>query len=235
MPVSSLEIFCCYARKDQSLLNELKIYLNPLQRYGLIKVWTDTDISPGVERQKEIDLHLNTAHIILLLVSPDFMASDYCCSIGMKRAIERHESGEALVIPVILRYTYWQPALFGKLQVLPTNAKPVTDPSWRNRNVAFHDVAEGIRKALENRTANLAAISENPLNTVKISEETTSPSPPPLQVSIPSSKTPLKHLVALDSALNVVRDKGRNLFSTCQQKTSYFGVQKLGDQDTDQR
>jgi WD40 repeat protein len=87
---------------------------------------------------------LNTAQIILLLVSPDFMASDYCYSIEMQRAIERHEQGEAQVIPIILRPVYWQDVL-GKLQALPTDGLPVTDPDWHNIDRALYNVTKGIR------------------------------------------------------------------------------------------
>src|SRR5207237_2712073 len=93
--------------------------------------------------------HLNTARIILLLVSPDFIDSDYCYGVEMKRAMERHERGEARVIPVILRLVYWKKAPFGKLQALPTDAKPVTSPKWHSQDEAFFDVSEGIRTAVE--------------------------------------------------------------------------------------
>src|SRR5438045_5413886 len=118
MPV---EIFCCYAHKDEALLNKLKTHLTPLQREGLIDVWHDRNISAGTEWEREIGQHLNTARIILLLVSPDFIDSDYCYGVEMKRAMERHERGEARVIPVILRPVYWKKAPFGKLQALPTD------------------------------------------------------------------------------------------------------------------
>src|SRR5260370_2896714 len=144
MPV---KIYCCYAHEDETLLNKLKTHLKPIQRQGLIDVWHDRDISAGMEWAREIDTHLNTAQIILLLVSPDFINSDYCYCIEMKRAIERHTRYEARVIPIILRYVYWQGAPFGKLQALPKDAKAVTD--WRNREKAFFNVAEGIRKAVE--------------------------------------------------------------------------------------
>src|SRR5436190_1980114 len=111
-----VEIFCCYARRDQPLLTQLRTHLIPLQRQGLIRLWADIDIGAGSEWEQEIDKHLNTAHIVLLLVSPDFMASDYCYSIEMKHAIERHEQSQAQVIPVILSPVIWQDAPFGKLQ-----------------------------------------------------------------------------------------------------------------------
>ena len=127
-----IKIYFSYAHGDELLLNNLKAHLRPLQRRGLIDVWLDRDISAGMEWEREINRQLNEADVILLLVSPDFMDSDYCYSVEMKRAIERHERGEAYVIPVILRPVYWQRAPFGKLQALPTDAKPIT--SWSNQD-----------------------------------------------------------------------------------------------------
>src|SRR5438128_8216509 len=136
----------CYAHEDEALLNKLKTHLRPLQRQELIDVWHDRDISAGTEWEQEIKKHLNEAKIILLLVSPDFMDSDYCYGIEMKRALERHQRGEARVIPIILRHVYWQ-AILGTLQALPTDAKPVR--SWSDVDEALFDVTEGIRKVLE--------------------------------------------------------------------------------------
>lgn len=146
MPV---KIFFCYAREDEPLLNKLKTHLRPLQREGLIEVWYDRNISAGTEWETEIKQHLNTADIILLLVSPDFMDSDYCYGIEMKRALERRARGEAEVIPVILRHVYWHGEPLGKLQALPKDGKPVTDPDWHNLDRALYDVATGIRQVLK--------------------------------------------------------------------------------------
>src|ERR1700730_3523274 len=125
-----IEIFCCYARKDQQLLNELLGHLRSLQRQGLITIWADIAIGAGAEWEKAIEKHLNTAHIILLLVSSDFMNSEYCYSKEMRRASERHDRGEARVMPVVLRPIYWKTAPFAKLQILPKDTKPVTE--WTN-------------------------------------------------------------------------------------------------------
>jgi tetratricopeptide (TPR) repeat protein len=144
MPVN---LFYCYAHEDEELLTRLKPHLNPLQRQGLIDVWYSREISPGTEWERELDKHLNAAPIILLLVSPDFMNSDYCYSIEMKRAMERHELGEAHVIPIILRPVDWQGAPFSKLQALPKNAQAVI--TWKDIDEAFVDVAKGVRKKVE--------------------------------------------------------------------------------------
>jgi len=156
----STEVFCCYAREDKPLLFQLQKHLKPLQQEELIALWADIDIGAGEEWEKEIDLHLNTAQIILLLISPDFMASDYCYSIEMKRAMERHRRGEAQVIPIILRPVDWQSAPFGKLQALPTDASPITSGKWHDQDEAFYDVAKGIREAVEAEEARVRVRQE---------------------------------------------------------------------------
>jgi hypothetical protein len=156
MPIN---IFFCYAREDEALLNKLKAHLKPLKRQGLIDVWYDRDISAGTEWEQEIKEHLNSAQIVLLLVSPDFMDSEYCYSIEMKQALERHARGEAKVIPVILRYVDWHGEPLGKLQALPTDGKPVRGPDWYDLDSALYDVTAGIRKVVEQLTAPHASAS----------------------------------------------------------------------------
>ncbi len=148
-PLKAISICFCYAHEDEKLLDKLKVHLKVLQRQMLIDTWYDRDISAGAEWEQEIDKHLKAADIILLLVSPDFIASDYCYSIEMQQAMERHRRGEAVVIPILLRPVYFEGTPFGKLQVLPTDAKPIMGPDWYSLDVAFYDVAEGIRKSVE--------------------------------------------------------------------------------------
>jgi hypothetical protein len=143
----AVEIFFSYAHRDESLRDELAKHLKLLERDNVIKTWHDRQITAGDEWKNEIDIHLETADIILLLISADFLASDYCYDIELKRALERYESKEARVIPVILRSTDWQHPPFDKLAALPTNGRPVTD--WPNQDEAFTDVVKGIRKAIE--------------------------------------------------------------------------------------
>jgi internalin A len=101
---------------------------------------------PGEEWASKIDEHINSAKIILLLISSDFISSDYCWEIEIARAMERHEAGEATVIPVILRPTDWKGTPFSKLQALPKNAQPITE--WDNEDRALLDVVNGIRTAI---------------------------------------------------------------------------------------
>lgn len=141
---STLNIFCCYAREDRHLLEKLRKHLRSLERQGFIAIRDDADISGGQVWENEINKYLNTAHIILLLISSDFVNSDYCYSKEMQRAMERHENGETRVIPVLLRPVRWQGTPFGKLQMLPDNARPIISSYWLNEDEAFYDVAEHI-------------------------------------------------------------------------------------------
>jgi TIR domain-containing protein len=101
------------------------------------------DINAGTEWEREIDKHFNTSQIILLLISPDFLASDYAYSKELMKAMQRHEAGGAYVIPIIVRPVAWQEAPFGKLQALPRDGTPIT--RWGNMDEAFLSVVEGIR------------------------------------------------------------------------------------------
>src|SRR6266446_4956615 len=100
---AKVEVFYSYAHEDEPFRKELETHLGTLRRQGLITQWHDRNIGAGTDWAQEINAHLNTAHIILLLISSDFIASEYCYSIEMTRAIERHKAGTARVIPIILR------------------------------------------------------------------------------------------------------------------------------------
>ncbi|NJM71321.1 MAG: TIR domain-containing protein [Scytonema sp. RU_4_4] len=143
----AIEVFFSYAHEDENLRNELAKHLKLLERQGVIKAWYDRKITAGDEWKTEIEKQLNSAQIILLLVSSDFLASDFCWSVELKRAMKRHEVGEARVIPIILREVDWHEAPFAKLQALPRNAEPVTN--WANRDQAFTDITKGIRRVVE--------------------------------------------------------------------------------------
>lgn len=138
IPKKEIKLFYCYTRKDKPLRDELEIHLSWLKRRYQLTNWHDREILPGEEWEKIIDQNLDTAHLILLLISPDFMASDYCYGKEMQRALERHKEGTCRAIPILLRPTYWEDAPFSSLQLLPTDAKPIT--LWQNRDEAFRDV-----------------------------------------------------------------------------------------------
>ena len=143
----TIEIFISYAHEDEKLMKKLEKQLIILQQHGYITTWNDRKINAGREWNHEINSHLAKAQIILLLISTDFMVSNYCYSVEVKEALKRHDIGECRVIPIILRPTFWKNAQFSKLQALPTNGKPVID--WKNKDKAFLDIAEGIQKVVE--------------------------------------------------------------------------------------
>lgn len=141
-----LHIFYSYSHKDEELRDALEAHLALLKREKVIESWHDRRISPGRELDQDIDENLDASRIILLLVSSHFINSDYCYNREMKRALEKHETGEAWVIPVILRPVDWKSAPFSKLKALPTDAKPIT--MWDNQDAAWVDVIKGIRQVI---------------------------------------------------------------------------------------
>jgi TIR domain len=147
IPRPTIRLFYSYSHKDEALRDELEEALALLKRQGLISGWHDRRIGAGEEWKGTIDKNLEEAQVVLLLVSSSFLASDYCWDLETKRAIERHDRGEAKVIPVILRPCDWHGAPFGKLQALPKDGKAVT--SWANKDEAWTDVAKGIRRSVE--------------------------------------------------------------------------------------
>lgn len=142
-----LRLFYVYSHKDEQLRDELENHLKLLERRKLITSWHDMKIQPGYERHEKINENLNQADIILLLISADFIASDYCYDIEMQHALERHNNNEAHVIPIIVRDVNWSNAPFAKLQVLPTNRKAVK--SWLDRDEAWRNVSEGLEKVIK--------------------------------------------------------------------------------------
>lgn len=149
-------LFFSYSHVDEALRNRLETYLSMLKRQGAIETWHDRRITAGDEFAGSIDEELNRADVILLLVSPDFLASYYCYDIEMARAMERHEAGEARVIPVILRHCDWTHAPFGRLLAAPRDGKPIA--SWPDLDEAFLDVVQKIRDALPRSPAPRPAV-----------------------------------------------------------------------------
>ena len=149
----ALILFYSYAHEDERYLERLIKHLSPLKHEGLIEEWYDRDIGAGDNWRMAIDVHVETADIILFLVSADFIASDYCWDNEMTRALERHDAHEALVIPLIVKPVDWTGTPFGKLQALPKDGKAVT--LWSNREAAWTNVAKGIRKEAENLARSL--------------------------------------------------------------------------------
>ncbi len=156
-----LKLFYCYAHKDKARRDTLDKHLSLLKRQKLIEIWYDGEIGAGMTWEDEIDKHLSSADIVLLLVSAAFLASDYCYGKEMKRALQRHGEGTARVVPIILEPADWEGAPFGKLQVLPTGVKPVAH--WGGPADAYTDIAKGLRRVVEDLQASRKAVAEEEL------------------------------------------------------------------------
>ena len=141
------KIFFSYSHVDESLRAELEKHLSIIKRQGLIETWHDRLIGAGGDFGREISGHLENADLVLLLVSSDFLASDYCYDVEMKRALERHEQGKATVIPVILRPCSWQGAPFGKLLAATTDGKPIV--KFPSLDDGFLEVTTAIERAVK--------------------------------------------------------------------------------------
>ena len=141
-------VFVSYSHKDERQLNELKTHLSPLERLKLIETWYDRRIVAGEDFGQKINENIDGADIILLLVSADFIASNYCYEKEMARALERQAKGEARVVPVIIRKVNWKVIReLSELEAVPKDGKPVRD--WPNKDAAWCDVSERVQAMLE--------------------------------------------------------------------------------------
>lgn len=139
-------VFVSYSHKDAIFMEQLEIHLAMMKRRGAIGTWSDRMIRPSEDWKGHIDLALEQAEIVLMLVSADFCASDYCWDVEMKRALERHANGDARVVPIAIRPCDWTGAPFSSIQGLPSNLRPVS--LWPDRDAAWLDVVSGIAKLL---------------------------------------------------------------------------------------
>ena len=139
-------VFFSYSHVDEAVRNQIETQLSMLKRQGVIETWHARRVGAGQEFAPAIEEHVEHDDIILILISADFIASDYCYEIEMARAMERHKAGEAIVIPVILRACDWQAAPFGKINPTPPGGKPITQ--YADRDQALLEVAKAVRAAV---------------------------------------------------------------------------------------
>ena len=140
-------VFCSYSHRDEDLKDRLDAHLSALRRECLIQRWHDRKILPGADWKTEINDVVAQADVVLILVSADFIASEYCWGVEFTKALERHDRGEAAVLPIIVRPCDWQNTQVGRLQVLPQDGRAVT--TWPNRDQAWTEVARGLRSVLQ--------------------------------------------------------------------------------------
>ncbi|HVU66892.1 MAG TPA: toll/interleukin-1 receptor domain-containing protein [Ktedonobacteraceae bacterium] len=142
-----INVFLSYAPADKGLVRQLEAHLSMLKHEGLISTWCKRELLAGSNWMEALDQRLEQARLILLLVSADFLASDYCYQVEVRRALELHRAGRALVIPVILRQVEWQNAPFAGLSPLPEDGKPVR--LWRDRDEALVSIVSGLRARIK--------------------------------------------------------------------------------------
>jgi TIR domain-containing protein len=153
-------VFFSYSHKDEELRDQLEIHLTMLKRQGVIETWHDRRLLAGDPIDQGISVELERADVILLLVSPDFLASEYCYGVEMVRAMERHMEGSARVIPVILRPCEWHRAPFGALLATPADGRPVT--KFANLDDAFLQITHAVRAATAASSRVSAQLSTGP-------------------------------------------------------------------------
>ena len=145
------QLFISYSHDDEALCDKLRIALQPLVRNKVIRAWYDRCITAGEDLDPEIEEQLRASAVILLLVSVDFLASDYCMSTEIKLAMELQQRGTLRVVPIILRPCEWKGEEFARFCALPKDACPVT--KWENYDDAFLDVLQGIKKVINEISA----------------------------------------------------------------------------------
>ena len=141
-----MKAFISYSHKDEGALERLHTHLAMLRRDGHIDEWYDREILAGDDINKEISEELESCELFLALISPDFLASNYCYETEMKRALERHDAGKVRVVPIIIEACDWKVTPLGKLKALPRDGMPIGE--WTNQNTAYLDVVTELRRIL---------------------------------------------------------------------------------------
>ena len=146
--VSQFSIFISYSHKDKKYHAELTKYLQAWLQLSKGTVWHDGEIVPGTNWKPQIEKQLRKADIILLLISVDFLLSPFIRHHELGQALRRHNAGTARVVPILVRSVYkFERYPFGRLQVLPSNAKPIE--KWQHRADACTDVIEGLERVIK--------------------------------------------------------------------------------------
>jgi tetratricopeptide (TPR) repeat protein len=168
-----VKIFFSYSHEDETLREELAKHLQPLERQGKIETWHDRKIEPGTNWRQELDAQLNTADIILLLVSSSFVSSEFCYCTELQQARKRHDAGEAQIIPIFLRpfdIEALEDTPLQTLQGLPEASKPIT--TWTDRDEAYTSVARSIRVLVnkvkqEKEVKQASQVNESPFSLMR--------------------------------------------------------------------
>lgn len=164
------KIFISYSHKDEPFKDQLMVHLSSLKRRGFIQEWHDRKLKAGEEWDKKIKQELLDADIILLLISSDFIASNYCFDVEITKAMERHNQNNAIVVPIILRPCDWSDLSFGKVQALPKDAFPIS--KWSDIDEGYLNIIEGIKSIIKNQSSKFDTNADEGLKTqIKFDED----------------------------------------------------------------
>jgi len=142
------KVFISYSHKDEDAMKELDRFLGPLVRDGKISIWTDRKILPGQTWKNEILRELESADLTLLLISANFLDSDFINTEEIPRAFKRMDEHGKHVVPIILNYCLWDITPIKELQATPKDGRPIAD--FPNSAQAWNEVARGILALLNN-------------------------------------------------------------------------------------
>lgn len=158
-------VFISYSHRDEKALERLHTHLATLRRQGSISAWYDREVLAGDDLDSKIEMALSQSNVFLALVSPDFLASNYCYEREMTYALTRHAEGSLRVVPIILEPCDWKSTPLAKLKALPKDGKPIS--TWTNENVAYLDVVTELRRITSEQpsTASEFPASTPPLST----------------------------------------------------------------------
>lgn len=142
-----IKVFLSYSHKDIKYKQELDKHLTPLKTSERIETWNDEELKVGSEFNQEIKERLESYDIIVLLISSDFLSSDYCRDIEMENAIKRAKAQQCHIVPVIVRPCMWKETPIKEFLALPKEGKPIN--KYKEKDDAYLEVASGIKKIVE--------------------------------------------------------------------------------------
>lgn len=188
------KIFIAYTLEDSDFLEPLQNHLAGLERQGIASTWHDQMIQPGQAVNETIALQMADAEIIIMLLSADFIANDFCYGTLVTTAVERHTANKALLLPVVVRHCDWQALPFGHLRALPNDAGQVVPISdWPNLDKAWMQVVDSIRKHLAQAPQKATPVFSNPVPPAPTPYVPIPPPPIVPSVSLPPEPTPYEH------------------------------------------
>ncbi|MFC6096321.1 toll/interleukin-1 receptor domain-containing protein [Flavobacterium qiangtangense] len=161
-----MKAFISYSHRDSQYLERLQVHLAQARRDSLISEWTDQKIDAGANLDQNISEALTSSELFLALVSPDYLASNYCYEKEFETALQMQEEGKLIIVPIIVEPCEWQKTPFGKLKAIPKDGKPVSE--YTNQNVAFLNVVDELRRLTHNNVSLSSEIAQQPQSEEKL-------------------------------------------------------------------